>query len=394
VTKRKGQSIGKGVRRKGNKLEGYVRVRGVLYRQSFDPGTPLATIAAWRTATKREHFGGGSRSATATSLAEDIANYERLIVAKPTRAQILAHLHQWASALGRDRSRHSVTTADINTVIQQWLLCAPPRQTDRGRPVRARGLDPQTIRKYRNSLRTFYAVLNAGLELRNPVQDAQNFAPGPPEVRGTDYATVARLLDAMPDYYYVTHGQTTAFSKLRAAVVAYTGIPPGLLGQLTPADCRLTDTPPTVRVPKRHKGEGVEARRLKLTTQGAAALAALIRAGACGPFAVGPVNVSVKRAARRIGLAHFTLYDLRHSFGAQMYRVTGDQATVARLMLHAEGSVMTARYTKAAHGEVDAAAIAGFTATTPGFTPAPVLVVPSVSKLPRVAKRAASRPGY
>jgi hypothetical protein len=98
------------------------------------------------------------------------------------------------------------------------------------------------------------------------------------------------------------------------------------------------------------------------------------------------LNVAIKKAARRIGALKGTFtrqYDARHSFGAQAYRATGDQATVGRLMLHAEGSPTTARYTKAAHAEVNTAAVAAFAATIASL-PAPVLAAP----IPAAAGRA------
>lgn len=75
------------------------------------------------------------------------------------------------------------------------------------------------------------------------------------------------------------------------------------------------------------------------------------------------VNISFQRACRRAGVNGLTLYDLRHSFGAQMYRATRDLKTVGRFLLHAEGSTQTARYAKAADADVDAAAVAAFGST-------------------------------
>jgi hypothetical protein len=54
------------------------------------------------------------------------------------------------------------------------------------------------------------------------------------------------------------------------------------------------------------------------------------------------------------------LYDLRHSFGAELYRRTGDLATVARFLGHAPGSTVTARYALGANAHVDRAAAAAF----------------------------------
>ena len=56
------------------------------------------------------------------------------------------------------------------------------------------------------------------------------------------------------------------------------------------------------------------------------------------------------------------LYDLRHSFGAEIYRLTGDLATVARFLGHAPGSTVTARYALGANAHVDRAAVDAFNA--------------------------------
>jgi integrase len=390
MTKRKGQAIRTGVRLKGNKLEAYVRVRGVLYTERFDLGTPVETMDTWRTKTKRENFGGG-RADRSCGLAADIDAYAKRNAAKPTRRQILAHLEAWAAALGRDRSRHTIKTEEIDVVMNQWVLAAPPPPADRpaqrrGRPPRATGLDKQTIQKRRNSLRTFYEVMNRGLAgVENPVQKALSFpapAAGKLEARGTDYATIARVLAAMPDYHTPRKGEaptTLTRAKLIAAVMAYTGLPPAVLGALAAADLDLAADPATVRVGRREKGGGVEPRTLELNPHGRAAFAAFAAADAWGPINADPVNRSFQKAARRAGVrlggGFATLYDLRHSFGAQAYRATGDQATVARQMLHAEGSTVTARYTKAAHAEVDRAAAAAFAATI-AHLPAVTLAAP------------------
>lgn len=399
-----GRKVETGIRWWKGALQAYVRVRGRLHVQTFrvddyaDQAAALEAARDWRKKTTRQHFGGGARADRA-AFVEKVAAYGRQIAAKPTAKQVLAHLELWMAALGRDRAPLTVTTAEINEVIQGWLVT--PSRPDyqgggRGRPSGAKGIHKQTIRKRRNSLRTFYAVMFPGAT--NPVQAAQNFAAGKPEVRGTDYATIARILAAMPDYH--SHKTGTAptrvsLAKLRAAAVAYTAIPPGVLGTVRRQDLQLTAMPPAVRIAVgREKGGGVEVRTLPLTADGAAALAALDAAAGLGPFNADPVNRSFKRAAKRVDApAHLTVYDLRHSFGAQVYRSTRDEATVARLLLHAEGSTSTARYRKAADAEVDAVAVSAFTASVARLegAAAPALAAPPAAgscpaKLSRTAK--------
>lgn len=368
MTRRKHRKLEKGIRYWKGGLQAYIRVHGELYSETFHLNDPAALekARAWRLKTKRQHFGGGP-SVERGSFAAYIAVYVKRVAAKPTIKQITAHLNLWAQELGRDRSPLTITDTEIDIVMQKWLT-TPSRPNyaaqERGRPSGADGIDPQTVRKRRNTLRTFFAVMFP--KDPNPVQTAQNFAAGKAEVRGTDYATIARILDAMPDYHSVKNGlppTRRSLAKLRAHVIAYTGLPPGLLGQVRRPDVTLTTTPATVRIVEREKGEGVEARTLVLTERGREAFAAFDAADAYGAFNPDPLNRSFRRACRRVGVTGLTIYDLRHSFGAQLYRATGDLATVGRMLLHAEGSPMTARYAKAGNADVDAAAAAAFSAS-------------------------------
>jgi integrase len=120
----------------------------------------------------------------------------------------------------------------------------------------------------------------------------------------------------------------------------------------------------TVRIARRAKGAGVEARTLPLTDDARAAFADFHRAQAYGPFATESLNQTFKRGCARIGLDPTTvhLYDVRHSYLTEVYRVTHDLATVGRLGLHAPGSPVTARYALGANDEVDRAAVEAFTA--------------------------------
>jgi integrase len=248
-----------------------------------------------------------------------------------------------------------------------------------------KGLAPGTVRKRRNTLRSFFEKMDAGLDLKNPVNDSDN--PKPPKVGpcGLDYATIARILEAMPATRSAKPGAVAlpSLTKLRAAVVAYVGLPPGILAQVKATDLALDAG--TVRVAGREKGDGVEPRVLPLTAEGREAFRAFHQANAYGPFSPSALNRSFKRAAKRVGIkAGVWLYRLRHSFGEQLYRTTGDLATVGRMMLHAPGSPVTARYAQGANAEVDRAAAQAFSASISSAA-----VQPAVPNVP--AKRARSR---
>lgn len=350
----------KNIRWRRGKPQAYTEVGGTPQYKTFAKNTPIAEIREWidKAAKKPDQ----QNTTLDGSFGADIEDYKKRITALPTYKQKAAHLELWAQALGRDRSRRTITPGEIDAVMQMWLTT--PSRPKKGRPSGPQGIDSQTVRKRRTSLLSLFVKLD-GKAAENPVRASRNPAPKKAELRGTDYITIARIIAAMPDHKDTLKGspQKLNETKLRVAGLAYTGLPPGILATIRPSDVNLKTN--TYRVTERVKGGGVEARTLQLTPQGAAAFKALIAAGALRKFAVGPVNVAFKRACRRIGVSGLTVYDLRHSFGAQLYRVTKDPKAVARFMLHAEGSTQTARYTKRAEADVDREAAAAFGASLP-----------------------------
>lgn len=347
----------KNIRKWKNQWQAYARINGRQRSKSFPLTTPVADMRAWIDTERKRHVRPVDASG---SLGADITEYLQRIRAMPTYKQKAAHLELWARALGRDRPRRTITATEIDAILQRWLVTpSRPKPGAKGRPSGPHGLDPQTVRKRRTSLLSLFVTLD-GKAAENPVRATKNPTPPKPEARGTDYGTIARILDQIPAYKDTLKGQPKALSltKLRITVLAYTGIPPGVLAGLTAADVSLSAA--TVRIRPRHKGAGVEARTLPLTPQGVAAFKALIAAKGLEPFWPDNLNVSFKRACRRAHVTGLTLYDLRHSFGAQLYRLTKDHKTVARFLLHADGSTQTARYAHAANAEVDRAAADAF----------------------------------
>lgn len=332
----------KGLRRRGNTWEAYVRVNGHLYTDTFPLDTPVPEMREWRE-DQIEKFGGDRT--IAGSFGADIQTYLGRIAAMPTYRQRAAHLELWARELGRDRPRRTITAEAIDVVLQAWLET----------------LKPGTVRKRRTALQSFFAKMDGKKSRRvNPVKLADNPKEPKPEARSIDYLLIAAAIAAMPTRCAAKPGQVgrATLAPIRARVMAYTGIPPGILKQVHPTDLQLTAG--TLRVVPRHKGAGVEARTLPLTSEALAAFKEFHTANAYGPFATESLNRAFKRGCKKAGLDPKTvhLYDLRHSFLTRLYRVTKDLATVGRLGLHAEGSRATARYAKGANQTVDAEAIA------------------------------------
>lgn len=334
-----------GIRRKRKGWQAYVEVRGTLYTKQYPLDTPIAEMRAWRLSQKKK-FGG--RSSSLYGFEADVKTYLAApeIAAMPSIKQRTAHLDLWLKALGADRGRSTITAAEIEEVLQQWLT----------------GLSPVTVDHRRTALLSLFVKLD-GDDAANPVRATKKPKLPEPDARDIDYATIAKILAVMPVEQSAKPGAVRPLSlaKLRAAVIAYTGIPPVSLAKVTADDVDLEAG--TFRLPARQKGRGARARVLPLTAEGLAAFKAFHAANAYGDFAVEALSHSFKRAVRRVKAdPRVRLYDLRHSFGAELYRRTGDLATVARFLGHADGSTVTTRYALGANAHVDRAAADAFDA--------------------------------
>jgi integrase len=335
-----------GIRPWKGKRQAYLEAQGKSYAKSFDLGTPDSVLIAWQETTRLRY---GGRTVQSGSFEADVAEYLSRITALVTYQQKAAHLELWLQALGRTRSRVSITATDLDRVMQGWLTTrtVPDYAAgQRGRPSRPEGLSAGTIRKRRGTLRAMFSKLD-GKQAVNVVRASE--APKEPkaELRGTDYETIARILGFMPE----------SKSKRRVEVLAYTGLPPQILKTVERPHFR--EALGSLRVVPRRKGKGVEARTLPLTVRGLEALRRFDQQNAYGGFVTEKCNIAFQRACVKADVTGLTLYDLRHSFGAQMYRVTRDLATVARFLLLAS-TKMAERYAQAANQEVDAAAAAQF----------------------------------
>ena len=352
----------KGIRRKRNKWEVYVDVDRQRTRCLFDLSTPLEELRQWQIDERKRRMPTRGTDPGVRTFADEIAADVAATAHWPTACERTAHLALWCRALGGDRPSHSITSGEIQAILDRWTATPPPARVagQPGRPCDPAGLRPATIRKRRSTLQSFFTRRN-GVSGANPVRGTTTPDVGEPEDRSLDYAAIERVIAAMSTYRSTRRGAppVLALAKVRARVLAYTGIPPALLQQITPHDLTLAGPAPTVRVPYRLKGK-VAPRRLPLTPQGLEAFRIFHRAHAYGPFVVHAVNVSFQIACGKVDINPRTvsLYALRHSFLTALYRASRDLATVARFAMHREGSRVTARYAKGANPDVDRAAAA------------------------------------
>ena len=330
-----------GIRRKRSGWQAFIWVDGKFYSKQFPIETPVAEMKAWREAQLEEH---GHIPPPRGTFAADVDAY----LARPEIAgrryvqQLRLLLDRWLERLGRDRARASITQDEVEGAIQWWLKS---------------GLAPATVYHRRTALLSLFMALD-GPESVNPVRGTTRPKPWRPADRSVPFETLQRIVDAMPD------GRSSrrpiaprSLAKLRVRVLLHTGMPPGELCKLEAAHFNREEG--AIRMPWRDKGQGRPGYKLPLSPEGLAAVTALDAVQGWGWFAVNALSCSFKRAARRV-LGFSTpvrLYDLRHSYGTDLYRHLRDIATVGRLMGHVEGSAMTAQYARGAHEEVDRAAL-------------------------------------
>jgi integrase len=212
--------------------------------------------------------------------------------------------------------------------------------------------------------------------------------PWTPRDHSVSYTTLEQILAVMPDDRQPMPGiRQPAAAKLAVAVLMATGVRGVDLARVRRHDVNLDAA--TVQMPRSGKGKGAKNWTLRLTPEALKAWRAFDAANLYGAFSPAAVSRSFKRAARRV-LGRDTqvhLYSLRHSVGADLYRTTGDLATVGRLLGHTPGSPVTEQYARGAHEDVDLAALAAFSARRAAVVAPKPQLAEKLATAPRLNKR-------
>lgn len=308
-----------GVRRKGRRWEVDVRVRGQLYSKTFPLDTPMSDMQQWRARQKQKAPERGT-------LDDAIQQYLATVKHMPSYADRARDLETWSRTLGGHRSRSAITTQEIDAALSGWLT---------------EGYSATTVQHRRTALLHLYHRLD-GKDAPNPVRRAQRPQEAPPEPRYIPADAVRDIVNHIP----------WKRSRARLRLMAATGLPQKLIGQLTAASYDHG----ALLIPARRKGKGAPMRRLPLSHQGRRAWQAFVAAKAFGPFSNSMLHKVFRQTRDRLGYpATWRPYDLRHTVGAWLYEATGDLATVARLL--GISSATASRYAASAHAVVDAAAM-------------------------------------
>lgn len=325
-------------------------------------------------------------------LGQDLAEYQRI------RGRLLAKHRQ---DVLRDDARRQSLSADITTYLA--TLPKGGKQTDRRRLLEAwapdhdqpraaltsqmireqlawanEGFAPSTINNRRQALMSLYQTLD-GKSAANPVRDVPRVPRRVEEPRGLSYDVIELILSHVPERGRPTgEGKGTrpkvSQTRARLRVMAYTGLPQAQIGRLLPRDLNLDAA--TLYVRPRRKGAGAAGRTLPLVRPAVDAFRAFIEAKAWGPFShramAHTFTRAIVHAKAQWAADHPTMpwpapadvrpYDLRHSFGALIFRVTGNIKSTADLLLHSDLRT-TERYVAAAVSDAARAAIEAVGAT-------------------------------
>lgn len=326
------QTRDKGISLTPHGYRAQVRINGHLHRRRFPKGTPIIKIREWLLKTEMRFR--GTKPRRTGKFADDARVYLEAVKAMPTYTQRKQHIDEWIAIFG-DQQRDTITSDEIAAQLHRWRT--EPRTVIRNTATREIVLSASAVNQRRTALQHLYRVLD-GKAASNPVKDTPRFREPSALPKGLPYSAIKQLWKAMGDTQ----------SRARLMVIAYTGIPHAQLKQIRPEDVDGE----TVRVHGRKKGQGTAARVVPLTKEGMRAFKAMARTDAWGGFSASSLRRAFQRACANVPalkpIAHqLTPYDLRHSFGTEVYRSSGDIRATQVLMGHSS-PVLTHRYTLAA----------------------------------------------
>jgi integrase len=358
-----------------------VERHGTREEVRFPRGTDPATLRTVRD-DMIDRLELGHRATARGSLAADAAAVLETLPKGRHRANMRVLLDHWTAAHGTT-PRHTLTPVDVRTTLATFSA----------------RFAPEYVRKLRRALGWLFSTLN-GADGQNPVRAVKAPSVRYDDPRGIAFDVLAWIFDHAPDRGRPTNGTrpTVNLSKLRAQVMAYTGMHQIEIGRLRPAD--IDTARRRVWIHPRQKGSGAPGVWMELIPPAVTALAALQAANGLGRFDTRGLARSWRRwlaTARSAWEADPSRgpwpvhddarpYDLRHSFGTAVYLSTGDIRAAQAMLRHRQLSTAV-RYTHAGvSARMSAArdALARLTVPQLSATDAPG----SVTKRPPMARRA------
>lgn len=373
----------KGIRRHGAGWQARKHVTGGgRPTKTFALATPFGEMIAWqedtayqlrRDARPRSPLEQRTQSGL---FPDDAKRYLKAVAAMDDIRRRTKDILYWVEKF-KARRTAAIDSPDIRTLRDEMLTIGPKmiyrkRTADRAAywDAVATPLSGSTVNHRLRALSNLWTVLFPGQP--NPVREVPEADETEALPRNLPYDIIERILAAMPD-----RGQGLRFekrrkfshTKLRLRVMMWTGLPHKQLAMLT--EKRVNFSEATLITTKRKKGKGVEPQLLPLLPEAILALRDFFALGATGSFSASSMRQCFLRAVAKVkvqliaeGWPEDVLdgvrpYDLRHSFGTEMYRSTGSKETAGEFLQHADPRT-TDRYTLAAVKPVLQAALAKF----------------------------------
>jgi integrase/recombinase XerD len=305
------------------------------------------------------------------TIAGDVPKFLAMIPAGRTREDFADLLQHWIACPLGSVHRHDLSREAIIGQRSRWVEA---------------GAAAVTVNHRLRALRALYNGLD-GPTVPHPTDKIPNVKGPARTPRGIPMDVVEKILAEIPDRGRGERHGTRAdvsFTKIRLSVIAWTGIPPVQLERLQARHLDLSQCVDRrgarVYLQPRRKAKGSPGAWVKLLPQAVEAFEQFAAANLWGkPFSRSSMGKSWKGAIRRITERlsadykrtkdrtaldawlhaippHCRPYDLRHSFGTEAYRITGDLRAVAELLQHADLET-TKQYTGAAVSERVSSAI-------------------------------------
>jgi integrase len=354
-------------------------------------GTDVNKIIAWQHGAKQDLILAAPAPVAIGSLADDVPRYLDTLPVGKYRKESTFLLGHWAASPLGAMARASITHLEVAGQISTWLDA---------------GVAPGTVNKRLSRLRKFYAAVDANSNLKPPTDKIEFLREPEQERRDVPTRIIRLILDSLPALGRTVRGEkraTVSTTKIRLSVMAWTGIPPASLARIRARDLDFKNG--RVYLRRRQKGQGSDAKWITLLPTAVDAFRAFVDAGLIGqPYSNSSIGktwrVGIKRATATAKTyatdsgdqtwldeldnlpPRCRPYDLRHSFGTEMYRRTGDIRAVSELLQHSNLE-MTKRYTVGAVSDRvrDAVALA-----SDAYSSVPTIPAPAAAKRLRLVK--------
>lgn len=348
--------LGPGIYRHTNWIRVIAKCHGVQREEHFPLDTDLVEMERWQLRTKTKILETTPARPAKGTLTTDVTSYLATLTGRRKKDDRALLQHWTRTPLGAVK-RSTITRAQVKAQLATWETA---------------GSTASSINHRLRVLRNLYRELNTDEDDQNPTLGIKKRREPDPQNHAHSYDLLEAIIAFMPDLGRTakkgeSRGQHS-LGKARARVMLWTGLPPAQLAKVKRSD--FDPKAGTLKVTGRRKGTGTKPTTIPLLPQGVNALTLFFAAKAEGSFSTASFYKQWKRAQerlleelrrvaknRQLVLPRFIRpYDLRHSFGAQAYRVSRNLLGVRKLLLHARLST-SERYMEGAVDESASAVV-------------------------------------